>query len=182
MPFTMKDIETGMNQLAAENADLRREVGELREAMQDIRDALDHLPPPSRPIDESALSAKLTAVIDGRITKATTDITASVKKATKKSAVSSIAENGNLPTFLSGLALLFAIITPFLAVHFSSDITAIRTVETTTDKILWNQNYAGTLDKDGTPQTATPFTSNNKFYTWYNNQQSYINSQQQPQK
>ena len=100
MPFTMKDIETSMNQLAAENADLRREVGELREAMQDIRDALDHLPPPSKPIDEAALSAKLTAVIDGKITQATTDITASVKKATKRPKIS--LENGNLAAFLAG--------------------------------------------------------------------------------
>lgn len=175
MPFTMKDIETSMNQLAAENADLRREVGELREAMQDIRDALDHLPPPSKPIDEAALSAKLTAVIDGKITQATTDITASVKKATKRPKIS--LENGNLAAFLAGLSLLFSIITPFIAIRTSS----ISDIAEGTDRILWNQNYAGTPDKDGKPQTATPFTPRDQFYGWWNNQQNYINSQQQPQ-
>ena len=171
----IKDLTAENEQMRRENASLRQAVEAMRQDVADIREAFDHLPPPSRPIDEAALSAKLTAVIDGKITQATTDITASVKKATKKPKIS--LENGNLAAFLAGLALLFSIITPFIAIRTSS----ISDIAEGTDRILWNQNYAGTPDKDGKPQTATPFTPRDPFYGWWNNQQNYLNSQQQPQ-
>lgn len=172
----MADIETAVKELTEENKELRQELAAMREQVADIREAFDHLPAPTKPVDEAALAERIKNAVVSVIplpapaSAKTSSSSSSDDDTTWKIAVASAAA-----VFL----LLFA--SPFIAVHTSDNIDRAENIEETADKILWNQNYAGTQNAEGETQTATPFTQRGKFYKWWNNQQSYINSQQQPQ-
>lgn len=180
----IRDLTEQNEQMRRENASLRQAVEALRGDVANIREAFNHLPPTSgtSKADLDRLTATLTSVIDTRMTQAEANLKARGGGGTSSSSSSSDDSTWKIAVAGCAAVVLLLFVSPFIAVHTSGNIDKIAEVETTTDKILWNQNYAGTPDKDGTPQTATPFTPTSKFYTWYNNQQSYINSQQQPQK
>lgn len=186
MTAAAESVKDELKNVTEQNAATQQEVYALRREVAALKEQIRQLaavqPAAPQTIDTREITQTLSNVIQTTTTAAVADIQ---KQSQSTGGGSSSDDTADwIPKALAGAAavLVFGIFAmPFIAVHTSSNIDKIAEMETTTDKILWNQNYAGTPDKDGHPQTATPFTPNSKFYGWWNNQQNYINSQQQPQ-
>lgn len=175
----IKDLTAENEQMRRENASLRQAVEAMRQDVADIREAFDHLPPPTSgtsKADIDRLTATLTSVIDTRMTQAEANLKARGSGGTSSS--SSSPDDSTWKIAVAGCAavLLLLFASPFIAVHTSGNIDKIADVETTTDKILWNQSYSGAMDENGKQELVTPFTSQNEFAKWWNNQKAYLDN------
>lgn len=173
----IRDLTEQNEQMRRENASLRQAVEALRGDVANIREAFNHLPPTSgtSKADLDRLTATLTSVIDTRMTQAEANLKARGGGGTSSSSSSSDDSTWKIAVAGAAAVLLLLFASPFIAVH-TSDIDKIAGIENTTDKVLWNQSYSGATDENGKQELVTPFTSQNEFAKWWNNQKKYLDS------